>query len=101
MAQLISAFSWRYTRVDLPQFVPKWFNRSKRFLPQDRHDFGEQLFDWVQIRAVGRDVNQRCAHRFDWVTPQSTLLIIASILAKTGLSWIGLTVLPQFDHWRL
>jgi hypothetical protein len=56
MVEVVGAFAWRHGGEEAADGRPELVPRARRGLAQQRLKLGEQLLDRVEIRAVGRQI---------------------------------------------
>src|SRR6185503_3016698 len=64
-SEVVGAFGGREDVDEVPNGGPKALDGALRGFAQERFELGEGILDRVEIRAVGRQVEQACPRRLD------------------------------------
>lgn len=74
MLEKVLALGWREAFQEAGNPVPQALQGALLVLSKMRLEFREGVFDWVQVRRVGRQIAQRSARRFDGASYFSALV---------------------------
>ena len=65
MTEKVSAFGWREAWDEIAERFPECADGSQRLGAEQCFEFGESLFDRVEVGTVGRQIEQTCAGTLD------------------------------------
>jgi len=74
MFEIGGTFLWGELAQGARDLVPQLCSSARCGLAQGRFELGEDLFDWVEIGAIGRQIEQICALGFDGLSDARDLV---------------------------
>lgn len=85
--QVVSAFTWREGFEDVGDAIGDVVEAPFLGLSQKLLELGEHLFDGIEVRAIGGQVEKPCAGGFEGA-PDGLRLVAAEIVHDDNVAWL-------------